>query len=118
MEQVRSPWIKLGYDFSHFQHRDLTIEGTLRTLLPHTRFVHVKDTRMEAGRAQFVLPGDGGIDYVELLRRLREGNYAGCVTVEVSGMVQNQSGYDPLAAARRSYQNVIPAYERAGLRRS
>jgi inosose dehydratase len=116
MEQVNSPWIKIGYDYSHFQHRDLTIEATLQTLLPQTRFVHVKDTRIVEGRAQFVLPGDGSVDYAALFRRLREANYSGCVCVEVSGMVQNQPGYDPVAAAQRSFDNLAPALVRAGLR--
>ena len=117
MEQVKSPWIKLAYDFSHFQHRDLSIADTVKTLMPHTRFVHVKDTRLENGRAVFALPGDAGVDYIALLRAIRAAGYAGCVCVEVSGQVQNQKGYDPLAAARRSYENVAPAFAKAEIRR-
>jgi len=117
MEQVKSPWIKLGYDYSHFQHRDMTIAETVKTLMPHTRFIHIKDTRLIDGRATFVLPGDGGIDYSLLLREIRVAGYRGCVCVEVSGMVQNQKGYDPLAAARRSYENVAPAFVKAEIRR-
>jgi len=117
LEQVKSPWIKLAYDYSHFQFRKLTVAETLKTMLPHTRFVHVKDVREEKGRTEFLLPGDGSIDYVELFRRLREGNYRGCVCVEVSGQLHQQKDYDPLAAARRSYQNLAPAFAKAGLPR-
>jgi sugar phosphate isomerase/epimerase len=117
MEQVKSPWIKLAYDYSHFQHRDLSIAETVKQLLPHTRFIHIKDTRMVDGRATFVLPGDGGIDYAELLRAIRTADYRGCICVEVSGQVQNQKGYDPIAAARRSYENVAPAFMKAEIRR-
>lgn len=116
-EQLKSPWIKLAYDYSHFQHRDLSIADTVRALIPHTRFVHIKDTRIEKDRAVFTLPGDGGIDYVQLLRELRTAGYRGCVCVEVSGMVSGQKGYDASAAARRSYQNVAPAFTKADVRR-
>lgn len=117
MDQVKSPWIKLAYDFSHFQHRDLTIAETVKALMPHTRFIHIKDTRIVDGRATFVLPGAGGIDYAELLRAIRTAGYRGCVCVEVSGQVSSQKGYDPLAAARRSYENVAPAFTKAEVRR-
>jgi sugar phosphate isomerase/epimerase len=117
LEQVKSPWIKLAYDYSHFQHRDLSIADTVKQLLPHTRFVHVKDTRLEKGRAVFVLPGDGGVDYPQLLRAIRAADYRGAICVEVSGQVQNQKGYDALAAARRSYENVAPAFAKAEIRR-
>jgi inosose dehydratase len=117
LEQVKSPWIKLAYDYSHFQHRDLRIADTVKSLIPHACFVHIKDTRIENGRAVFALPGDGGIDYPQLLRAIRTAGYRGCVCVEVSGMVQNQKGYDALAAARRSYDNVAPAFTKAEVRR-
>lgn len=117
MDQVKSPWIRLAYDFSHFQHRDLTIAETTKALIPHSRFVHIKDTRIVEKRATFVLPGDGGIDYVELLTALRTSGYRGCVCVEVSGQVSGAKGYDPLAAARRCYANVAPAFTKADLRR-
>lgn len=117
MEQVKSPWIKLAYDFSHFQHRDLTIADTVKQLLPHTRFVHIKDTRIVDKQARFVLPGDGGIDYAELLRAIRTAGYRGCICVEVSGQVSGAKGYEPLAAARRCYENVAPAFTKAELPR-
>ncbi len=117
MDQVKSPWIKLAYDYSHFQHRDLTIADTVKTLIPHTRFVHIKDTRIENGRAVFALPGDAGVDYIALLRAIRAAGYSGCVCVEVSGHVQKQKGYNALAAARRSYENVALAFTKAEIRR-
>jgi sugar phosphate isomerase/epimerase len=117
MDQLKSPWIKLAYDYSHFQHRDLTIADTVKALLPHTRFIHIKDTRIADGRATFTLPGDGGIDYPELLRAIRTAGYRGAICVEVSGQVSGQKGYDPLAAARRCYANVAPAFVKAEMRR-
>ena len=117
LDQVKSPWIKLAYDYSHFQHRDLTIADTVKSLIPHTRFIHIKDTRIVDKRATFVLPGDGGVDYVQLLTAIRAANYRGSICVEVSGQVQNLPDYDPLAAARRSYENVAPAFMKAAIRR-
>ncbi len=117
MEQLKSPWIKLAYDYSHFQHRNLTIAETVKSLLPHTRFIHIKDTRLVDGRAVFTLPGDGGIDYAELLRTIRVADYRGTICVEVSGQVSSAKDYDPRAAARRSYDNVAPAFTKAEIRR-
>lgn len=117
MDQLKSPWIKLAYDYSHFQHRDLSIADTVKQLMPHTRFVHIKDTRMDGKRTSFVLPGEGGIDYPELLRAIAAAGYRGCVCVEVSGQVSGQKGYDAVAAARRSYENVAPAFTKAKIRR-
>jgi inosose dehydratase len=117
LRQVNSPRIVLDYDYSHFQHRDMPMAETLKLLLPFTRFIHMKDTVIENGKARFVLPGDGGIDYPALLKQVKESGYRGCCCVEVSAQVQKQKDYDPVAAARRSYSNLIPAFEAAGIRR-
>jgi sugar phosphate isomerase/epimerase len=114
---VKSERLQAAYDYSHYEHRDLTLEATLRTLLPRTRFIHVKDCRLDNGRAAFLLPGDGRTDYTAYFRQLRMANWQGSVCVEVSGMLQNQAGYDPLAAAGRSYANLAPAFANAELRR-
>ena len=118
MEQVQSPWVKLTYDYSHFAHRGMTLEGTLRSLLPHTRFIHVKDSVLRNGRARFVLPGASGqIDYVQLLKLAAAGGYRGDICCEVSGQVFGQKGYDPVQAAKACHANLSPAFKRAGIRR-
>jgi sugar phosphate isomerase/epimerase len=114
-QRVNSPWIQLAYDYSHFQHRDLTLADTLRAMLPHTRFVHVKDVRVQDGRTEFLLPGEGNIDYTALLRQLREGRYGGTVCVEVSGQIHSRQGYDPAATARRCFESLAPAFRQAGI---
>lgn len=118
VEQVNSPWIKLNYDYSHFVHRQISLAESIRIMMPHTGFIHVKDAVMQDGKARFVLPGESGqIDYVQLLRLVREAGYHGDVCCEVSGMVFSQKGYDPVAAARTCYQNLASAFQRAGIER-
>lgn len=116
LRQVSSPWIRLAYDFSHYVHSGLTLEGTLDALLPHTAFVHVKDTVIDKGKPRFLLPGESGqIDYATLFRKLRQAGYRGDVCCEVSGMVSGKPGYDPLEAARICHRNMAAAMKQAGI---
>jgi inosose dehydratase len=112
-EQINSPWIKLAYDYSHFAHRGMKLEDTLKTMIPHTRFIHVKDTIIKHGKPRFVLPGESSqIDYRKLIWRAHELGYRGDINVEVSGQVWNQPDYNPISAALKSYRNIAPAFER------
>jgi inosose dehydratase len=104
MRQADSPWIKLAYDFSHFQLQDLPLDATLTEMLPHTRFIHVKDGRKLAdGKFEFLLPGEGTTNYGAYFKKLRELGYHGDVVVEVSKQIWDKPGYDPAAAARKSF---------------
>jgi sugar phosphate isomerase/epimerase len=116
--RVGSPRIKLAYDYSHFALRGFPMERTIATMIPDTVFIHVKDSAGDAENVRFLLPGEGDIDYARYLKLLRAAEYRGPVVVEVSGQVQNRPGYDAIAAARRSYANLAPAFAAAGLRRS
>ena len=109
VEQVASPYLKAAYDYSHFQLQELKLADTLTVLLPHTVFIHVKDTEHAQGKRGFLLPGEGTIDYAEYFRLLAAHSYRGDVVVEVSGQVSNKPGYDPLAAARKCYNHLAPA---------
>jgi inosose dehydratase len=111
-----SPWIKLAYDFSHFQLQSLALDDTLTAMLPQTRFIHVKDGRMTAeGKVEFLLPGEGATDYGAYFQKLHALGYRGDVVVEVSAMVFKQPGYDPRAAAQKSYAALAAGVEKAGL---
>lgn len=116
VEQVGSRWIKLAYDYSHFQRQGLDMAESVKIMLPQTVFVHIKDNVEVGGKTEFALPGDGNTDYPKLLNLLRDGGYSGAVVVEVSGQVFSKPGYDPAAAARRCYQQIQPAFRAAGLR--
>lgn len=115
LDQVKNPAVKLAYDFSHYQLRGLDLGKTLDALLPHTAFIHVKDAIGDAAKFQFALPGEGTIDYADYFRRLKAANWSGSVCVEVSGQVFSKPGYDPVAAAKKSYAALAPAFQQAGL---
>ena len=96
VEQVNSRWIKLNYDYSHFVHRDISLDESIGVMMPQTRFIHVKDTVLREGKARFVLPGQSGqIDYVRLLKLVHQAGYQGDVCCEVSGMVLRQEELRP-----------------------
>ncbi len=116
LRQVDSPWLKLAFDYSHFVLRGLPLEKTITTLLPDSVFIHVKDARGNADKFEFLLPGVEGIDYPDYFRCVRAAGYRGPVVVEVSGQISGRPGYDPIAAAKRSYANLAPAMKKAGLR--
>ncbi len=118
VQQIDSPWIRLNYDYSHFTHRNISLEDSMRIMMPFTSFIQVKDTIMKDNKARFVLPGESGdIDYVQLLKLAVKNGYRGDICCEVSGMVFKQKGYDPIAAAKTCYQNIAPAFQQAGITR-
>ena len=105
VDQVNSPWIRLVYDYSHFQLRNFDLAQSLKMLLSDTVFIHVKDARGTAQSVEFLLPGEGTIDYIAYFQTLKAAAYRGPVVVEVSGQIHGRPGYDPREAARKSYAN-------------
>lgn len=103
VQQVGSPGIQLAFDQSHFQLRDVPMDAAWNAMASATRFVHVKDGRGKPGAVQFLLPGEGTIDYVALFRLLKASRYAGPVVVEVSAQLSSKPDYDPIAAAKKSW---------------
>jgi sugar phosphate isomerase/epimerase len=110
IERVKSPAVRLAFDWSHYEQRQLKMKETLHALIPFTCFVHVKDTIVVDGKPTFVLPGEGSTDYTELLAGLKNEGYAGCVCVEVSSAVSGKKDYDPIAAAKKCYEKLSPAF--------
>ena len=113
LDQVKNPWIKLVYDYSHYELRGYDLEQTARALLPDAVFIHVKDSAGDPGNVKFLLPGEGRVDYAEYFKLIRKLGYSGAVVVEVSGQIHGRAGYDPVAAAKRCYANLAPALEKA-----
>ena len=115
---VDHPSIQLTYDYSHFQVQGFALDETMAAILPHTRFIHVKDASgTTETKVAFLLPGEGTIDYGAYFKKLQEFGYRGDVVVEVSAMLFNQPGYDPKEAARKSYAALVAGVEKAGLTR-
>ena len=115
IRQVNSPWIRLAYDYSHYQIREYDFEKSLDELLPHSVFIHVKDNLGTDGKVQFALPGEGKIDYPTYFKALQKHHYRGTVMVEVSSQLWRKDGYDPVVAAKESYSNLAPLLRSAGL---
>lgn len=116
LQQVRSKWIKAVFDYSHYQRQGLALKECVTPLIGETVFVHIKDNITTDGKTEFVLPGEGDIDYPAYLQLLKQHNYRGPVVVEVSAQVFNKPGYNPLLAAEKCYEKLRPAFERAGAR--
>lgn len=114
--QVSSPALGGIYDFSHFQLMKVDLKESLMQLLPHSLFLTVKDSRMVDGKHQFLLPGEGSVDYDLYFRVLKERQYSGWMLVEISRQLQTQAGYDPVQAVRKSYQFLSAKLREAGLR--
>ncbi|MEW6306230.1 MAG: sugar phosphate isomerase/epimerase [Verrucomicrobiota bacterium] len=108
--QVNSPWLKLAFDFSHFQLQGYKLADAIVPMAGQTRFVHIKDAEGDAKKVKFLLPGEGNTDYAEYFRLLKANGYRDAIVVEVSGQVFNQPGYDPMAAARKCFEKVAPAF--------
>lgn len=112
LQNVSNPAIKVAYDYSHFELQGFSLADSLKALLPHTHFIHVKDSSGDATKFQFLLPGEGHTDYVAYFRMLKQSNYNGPVVVEVSGQVFNRPGYDPIVAAKKCYKALSAAIAR------
>ena len=112
-KMIDSKGIQLAYDFSHFQLRDFVLADSWHAMAERTRFVHVKDGRGKPGTFQFLLPGEGTIDYVKLFRLFKTSRYTGPVVVEVSGQISSKAGYDPIAAALKCWPVLRDAREKA-----
>jgi sugar phosphate isomerase/epimerase len=110
VNQVKSPRLKLVYDYSHFSPVGLDLRKTMQEVLPYTVFVHIKDTVGTAPNHRFVLPGDGTVDLNAYHDNLIELGYRGPIEVEVSTHVFNQPGYDPVKTAEHVWEKLSPVF--------
>ncbi|CAA9575215.1 MAG: hypothetical protein AVDCRST_MAG19-3256 [uncultured Thermomicrobiales bacterium] len=117
LDQVDSPALSVHFDVSHFNVQGMDMEDVVARLAPRSIHTHVKDERGRAPDHEFLVPGEGEMDYVRYLRAMDHAGYAGHIVVEISVMVQRRPGYDPLAAATRSYRVLADAFPAAGVPR-
>jgi sugar phosphate isomerase/epimerase len=100
---VNHPSFLLSYDYGHYQAEGLDLEATLREMIPHTSFIHVKDIVPGTKPPKYLPPGEGKIDYVKYFRLLRELNYTGPVVVEISAQIHRLPGYQPIPTAEKCH---------------
>ncbi len=103
LKRVGHERIVLSYDYSHYLAEGIGLETSLQQLASATRHIHVKDVAPGEKPVRFILPGEGGIDYVRYFRILDKLGHVGPVTVEVSAHVHNRTDYHPIRAAEKSY---------------
>ena len=115
LEQVVSPGLTIHFDISHFNVQGMAMEPVIAQLAPHSAHTHVKDERGMAPDHEFLVPGEGEMDYVRYLKAMQRAGYDGHIVVEISLMVQRRPDYDPLAAATRSYRVLAGAFDDAGI---
>jgi inosose dehydratase len=113
LDEVKSPFLSLAYDYSHFEVQGIDMAESMKLLLPRTRFIHVKDSQGDATKFKFLLPGAGRTDYVRYFSLLKEQGYSGPVCVEVSGQVFNAPNYDPISAAKQCHAILSKAMSQA-----
>ncbi len=116
-EQVASDALTLHFDISHFNVQGIPMEESIRLLAPLAKHTHIKDEAGLAPDHQFLIPGEGEMDYPGYLRGMDAAGYDGHIVVEISLMVQARPDYDALAAATQSYNVVNAAFIEAGIER-
>ncbi len=108
--------LSLVYDYSHYAFRDLKLEHTVMTALPHTGYLVVKDAVQIDGKVSFLLPGESGdMPHARILKMFHDGGYRGEVCCEVSSQVWKAEGYDPKLATEACHANLVAIYSAAGL---
>ncbi|MGH7919170.1 MAG: sugar phosphate isomerase/epimerase family protein [Candidatus Dormibacteraceae bacterium] len=117
VDQVGSPALRIHFDISHFEVQGMDLEEVVAELGPLSAHTHVKDERGVVPDYEFLIPGEGDMDYVHYLRAMDRAGYRGHITVEISLMVQRRPNYDPMAAAAQSYRVLSEAFSEAGIKR-
>ena len=111
-QEIGSRYLKITYDFSHFQLQGLALPASLDAALPYIAMIHIKDSTGTPDKFRFALPGEGSIDYAAYAALLRQRGYAGPVVVEVSTHVLERPGFDAESAARFVAATVLQKFTR------
>jgi len=119
MKQVNSPWLRVIYDYSHYQAGGEDMDKSMDILLPYTNMISIKDGKNYTDKPGYerLLPGDGTIDYVAYYRHLLKAGWSGHTVVEISAQLQAKPGYDPVYAAKHSYEKIAPVMAQVGVKR-
>jgi sugar phosphate isomerase/epimerase len=115
LEAVNSPHFRLNLDNSHFEVMGRDLDDYLPTLIPYSVHTDLKDQSGISPDHQFLVPGEGDFDYARYLKAMEKVGYTGCVTIEISVMVQRRPDYDPAEVARRSFRVLVAAEQESGV---
>jgi sugar phosphate isomerase/epimerase len=115
MEEVGSPHFRLNLDNSHFECMGRDLDEYIPLLTPYSVHTDLKDQSGRYPNHQFLVPGEGDFDYARYLTAMDKAGYDGCVTVEISVMIQKRPDYDPAEVARRSFDVLVAAERDSGV---
>lgn len=102
MKHIDSPAIGLNFDIGHFYCVGDDPAPTVHRLARWIRHVHLED--IAATRVHHhLVPGEGAIDFLPVLKALKAVGYPGWVTIELYPYVD-----DPDAAARTARERILP----------
>src|SRR5205814_9510531 len=68
MQAVDSPNVRLNLDNSHFEVMGRDMDEYLPLLVPYAVHTDLKDQRGRSPAPEFLVPGEGGLDYAPYLR--------------------------------------------------
>lgn len=118
MEEVAHPRVRYHFDIVHLFLAGEDEREAVFAVLPYTAHTHITDARrLPEGKFELVLLGDGELDSVKYMTAMKDAGWDSFITLEVSTMVWGKEGYDPVAAAEKSYRNLTRAFEQAGVER-
>ncbi len=101
-ERINSPALGLNFDVGHAYCVSEDIPRAIAKLAPHTRHYHLED--IAATREHHhLIPGDGAIDFAEVVAAIKRTGYDGWLTVELYPNLA-----DPDEAARRAMAYLAP----------
>lgn len=107
IKQLNSPWLGLNFDMGHAVvcgENLPQVIGAFGTRIVH---VHVEDI---IGRTHYHrIPGEGDINFTQVIRTLRQSGYRGALTVELYPYANR-----PIPAATRAFRYLSRVLDRLG----
>lgn len=114
LQTLDQPNLKINFDYSHFELLDISLAEAINQLEPYIISTHVKDVHGRPPDFQFLLPGQGQVNYVDYFQQLQSIGYNGFITAEISAQIFNKLDYNPLAAAQFAYDALSAAFVKIG----
>jgi sugar phosphate isomerase/epimerase len=109
IERIDSPWVGLNFDIGHAFCVGEDPQEWVAQMAPYARHYHFEDiasTRVH----RHLIPGDGAIDFLAVLKAIQATNYDGWITVELYPYIDQ-----PDEAAREAYAFVTGEMQKAGI---